>query len=127
ISIGGNHPPAPRRRSWLSPKLGDLAGRSNENLKAFVSPGDGSEAGSVPSPEGTLNSQCVCTAGRVERSGAGEHVGCPNPVALIPVPPLGFGLMSKMMLSGCEGSPETPPTAANPSKRRVLRVRHATM
>jgi len=31
----------------------------------------------------------------------------------MPVPPLGFGVMSKMMLSGRAGSPETPPTAGN--------------
>ena len=30
-----------------------------------------------------------------------KQVACPNPLALMPVPPFGFGLMSKIMLSGC--------------------------
>ena len=54
-----------------------------------------------------------CTAGRLETAagvGLFRHIGCPNPPLLIPVPPYGFGVMSKIMLSGCLGSPETPPT-----------------
>lgn len=42
-----------------------------------------------------------------------RHVGWPNPDLLTPVPPFGFAVMSKMMLSGRAGSPETPPTAGS--------------
>jgi len=46
-----------------------------------------------------------------------KHLGWPNPLALLPVPPLGFGVMSKMMLSGCAASPAKrlagPGTAGN--------------
>jgi hypothetical protein len=47
-------------------------------------------------------SQCV-TGGRPETAaavGGLRHVGWPKPLVLIPVPPFGFGLMSKMILSG---------------------------
>ena len=35
-----------------------------------------------------------CTAGRVDGSAVLIHLGWPNPPALFPVPPLGFGVMS---------------------------------
>ena len=59
------------------------------------------------------------------------HVGCPNPPALTPVPPMELepmelGWMSKMMLSGRMGSPETPPTPIRWSKPKLFRVRQAT-
>ena len=60
------------------------------------------------------NRQCEgygITGGRVEGFPVLIHVGWPKPAELIPVPPLGLGVMSKMMLSGCAGSPETPLTA----------------
>jgi hypothetical protein len=44
-----------------------------------------------------------CTAGRLDRlEGVGllRQVGWPKPPALIPVPPFGLDVMSKMMLSG---------------------------
>jgi len=50
------------------------------------------------------------TGGRVSEPKVLIQVGCPKPPALIPVPPFGFGVMSKMMLSGRAGSPDTPPT-----------------
>jgi len=40
-----------------------------------------------------------------------RHVGWPNPDLLTPVPPFGFAVMSKMMLSGRAGSAETPPNS----------------
>ena len=50
-----------------------------------------------------------------------RHVGWPKPPALIPVPPYGLGAMSKMILSGRAGSPETPPTPDKWSSPRLLR------
>ena len=84
-----------------------------------------------------------CTAGRPEEvelaaggavvvGGLLKQVACPNPLALIPVPPFGFSLMSKIMLSGCAVSPAN--TAATPvtpvpnlSRLNAWRVRQATM
>ncbi len=53
------------------------------------------------------------TGGRVADPDVFRHVGWPNPDLLMPVPPFGFGSMSKMMLSGRAGSPETPPTVGS--------------
>ncbi len=50
------------------------------------------------------------TTGKVEGTPVLMQVGCPKPPALFPVPPFGFAVISKMMLSGCVASPETPPT-----------------
>ena len=41
-----------------------------------------------------------CTAGSLLGSPVFKHLGWPNPLALFPVPPLGFAVMSKIMLSG---------------------------
>ena len=57
------------------------------------------------------------TAGNVLGSPVLRQVGWPKPLALFPVPPSGFGVMSKMMLSGCVPSPANrlagPGTAGN--------------
>lgn len=59
----------------------------------------------------TLRSMASCqpaqgsTAGRVAEPEVFGHVAWPNPDLLLPVPPFGFGVMSKMMLSGCVESP----------------------
>src|SRR5256885_9133003 len=52
-----------------------------------------------------------CTGGRLSEPEVFRHVGWPKPPLLLPVPPLGFAVMSNTMLSGRAGSPETPPTA----------------
>src|SRR6267378_2934737 len=41
------------------------------------------------------------TGGRVADPAVFRHVGWPNPDSLTPVPPFGFCMMSKMILSGC--------------------------
>src|SRR5438067_12008346 len=55
--------------------------------------------------------QCV-TFGSVETLNESllGHGGWPKPLLLMPVPPSGFGVMSKMMLSGWFGSPAIPPS-----------------
>jgi len=45
----------------------------------------------------------LCVVGLT--SGLFRHRGWPNPLALLPVPPLGLGVMSKMILSGWVVSP----------------------
>ena len=81
--------------------------------------GAGRAGGSAPGPGGVeageLNrpprNRYGATAGSVAGSpSALVQWGWPKPPALIPVPPLGFGVMSKIMLSGCVASPETPLT-----------------
>src|SRR4029453_14613473 len=68
-----------------------------------------------------------CTGGSVLEPDVLRHVGCPNPPALIPVPPLGLSFISKMMLSGRAASPETPPTPLKWSKPRLFRTRQAML
>src|SRR2546421_3584882 len=45
------------------------------------------------------------TTGRVPEPEVFGHVAWPNPDLLLPVPPFGFAMISKMMLSGCVESP----------------------
>src|SRR5260370_35199391 len=75
------------------------------------------------------------TGGRVADPAVFKHVGWPNPDLLLPVPPFGFAAISKMMLSGCVGSPANrlagpgtagrEPEAARGSRPRRARTRQA--
>lgn len=58
-----------------------------------------------------------CTTGNAAGLGLFKHMGWPKPLVLLPNvppalrrPPLGVVTMSKIMLSGCAESPDTPPT-----------------
>ena len=101
-----------------------------------------------PEPRGSaalipwIEMQCDLTAGRLSygwTAGSVDEpevliqVGWPKPPALRPVPPFGFGVMSKTMLSGRTGSPDTPPTAGKEpeaamwSSPRRFRTRQAML
>ena len=101
-----------------------LAMRAHGDMRAFPRQflRDGpsrSLAGRGGAPPAIDNARSDCpatqgwTGGRVADPDVFRHVGWPNPDLLMPVPPFGFGSMSKMMLSGRAGSPETPPTVGS--------------